>query len=124
MSLREVLDRFLKDEEDIIYIKNINPDEFKENEIPLGTTVIMEVKGRRRLMDLGLLSIIYNRCNGINFVKDYLNLNYSLEDIHKKYKVYTELEYFSLYCPPMHVDGDFSEVAVRLKAYILSRENC
>lgn len=86
MSLREVLDRFLKDEEDIIYIKNINPDEFKENEIPLGTTVIMEVKGRRRLMDLGLLSIIYNRCNGINFVKDYLNLNYSLEDIHKNTK--------------------------------------
>ncbi len=122
MSLAEILERFRLEEEDAITIENLNPDELKGAEISLGTHVILHIKERKRIMDLGLLSIIYNKCEGINFVKDFLNLNYSLEDIHRKYGVYTELEYFSLNCPPIVVDPDLAEVAMKLKAFILSRE--
>ncbi|WP_054845677.1 hypothetical protein [Sulfuracidifex tepidarius] len=122
MSLAEILERFKLEEEDVITIENLNPDELKGVEIKLGTNVILQMKGRKRIIDLGLLSIIFNKCDGVNFVKDFLNLNYSLDDIHRRYRVYTELEYFSLNCPPIVVDPDLAEVATKLKAFILSRE--
>jgi hypothetical protein len=123
VSLREILQKFKMEEEDVIVINNVNPENFRETEVEIGTTVILQMNGRRRIMDLGLLSIIFNKCDGEKFVKDFLNMNLSLEDIHRKYGVYTELEFFSMNCPPMAVDPDLGEVAVKLKAFILSREN-
>lgn len=120
MKLSRVLELYKLAEEEEIEIRDTI--EFDEKlDIDVGTRVLLNNGKRRRIVDLGILTIIYD-CNK-DFVKDYLNLNYSLEDIHKKYGVYTELEYLAMNCEDMVKDKDLLEVLKKLKTYILRREN-
>lgn len=120
MKLSRVLELYKIAEEDEIEVRE--SIEFDEKiEISVGTRVLLNNGKRRRVVDLGILSIIYD-CNK-EFVKDYLNLDYSLEEIHKKYGVYTELEYLAMNCENLVKDEDLLEVLKNLRAYIKSREN-
>ncbi|MEM4046524.1 MAG: hypothetical protein QXI65_02265, partial [Metallosphaera sp.] len=56
------------------------------------------------------------------FAKDYLNLKLSLEDIFRKYGVYTDLEYVALHCLYAVKDEDASHALKKLKTFILSRK--
>ncbi|BDC19627.1 hypothetical protein [Acidianus sp. HS-5] len=119
MRLSEIVTKFKLSEESEIEVDSI---EFEEMEVDIGTRVLLAKGKRRRIVDLGILSIIYKNCNK-EFVKDYLDLTHSLEYVHKKYGVYTELEYLSLNCENFVKDKDVLATLRELKAYILSREN-
>ncbi|AWR97565.1 hypothetical protein DFR86_08375 [Acidianus sulfidivorans JP7] len=119
MKLSDVIKLYKIKEEDEIEIRE--KIEFEDIDINIGTRVLLSNGKRRRIVDLGLLSIAY-KCNK-NFVNDYLDLSYSLEDIHKKYNTYTELEFISLYCEKFIKDKDLLAVAEKIKTYILAREN-
>lgn len=120
MKLSRVLELYKTAEEDEIEItESIEFDQ--EIKIDIGTKILLNNGTRRRVIDLGILSIIYT-CNK-EFVNDYLDLEYSLEDIHKKYGVYTELEYLAINCEHLVKDKDLLEVLKKLKMYILNREN-
>ncbi|ARM76271.1 hypothetical protein [Acidianus manzaensis] len=119
MKLSEFLELYKLKEEDEIEIKeNI---QFEDIYVDIGTRVLLNDGKRKRIVDLGLLAIAY-KCNK-NFVNDYLDLSLSLEDIHKKYNVYTELEYIAINCENLINDKDLLEVIKKLKTYILAREN-
>lgn len=124
MGLSEVLRKFLVSESYIIEVseEEINVNEFERFEVPIGTRVIIfsNRNGRKRLVDLGILKIIYERCNK-EFVKEYLDLSRSLIEIYKKYNVYTELEYLALCGKFSDLHRDLVNVLVKLKKYILSR---
>ncbi|AWR94766.1 hypothetical protein [Acidianus brierleyi] len=120
MKIEEILKDFLAKEEREIEVKDQIEGEFNE-EIPLGTKVVINYNGRRRIVDLGFLYII-SKCNK-NFVKDYLDMSFSLRYIHRKYKVYTEIEYAALFCMEFINDPDIRAALEKLKTYILSREN-
>ncbi len=112
---------FLLEEEREIEIREEIEVDGEIEEIPIGTKVLLNVKGRKRVVDLGFLYIA-SKCNR-EFVKDYLNMNLSLEDIHEKYGVYTELEFVALNCLEEVKDLDAKEALKGLKAFILTREN-
>ncbi len=120
MKIEEILKDFLVKEEREIEIKDKIEGKFSE-EIPIGTKVLINYNGRRRIVDLGFLYII-SKCNE-NFIRDYLNMSLSLRDIHRKYKVYTEIEYAALFCMGFITDLDIKASLEKLKTYILSREN-
>lgn len=121
----DILERFLREEEAIIEIKE---NEIKlaelEREIPIGVRVIVVGKKRKRVMDLGILSFIYRFCkDGKIFANDYLNLNYSLEDIYSIHGVYTELEFLAL-CESekkKNLHADLLYTLNKLKSYLISK---
>jgi hypothetical protein len=120
VRLSEIVTKFKLGEESEIEVKdNI---EFEEIDVDIGTRVLLTNGKRRRIADLGILSIIYRNCSK-EFVKDYLDLSHSLEYIHDKYGVYTELEYLAINCESFVKDKDVLATIKELKAYILSREN-
>ncbi|BAB66559.1 MULTISPECIES: hypothetical protein [Sulfurisphaera] len=121
----DIVNRFLKEEEAVIRVNEgeINLSNL-EKEIPIGVRIILVGKKRKRIMDLGILSFIYKYCkNGKDFSRDYLDLSLSLEDIFKKYKVYTELEFLAL-CESEEKNNlhkDLIYVLNKLKSYLISK---
>lgn len=95
----DIVERFLREEEAIIEVKEgeIRLEDL-EKEIPIGVRVILVGKnGRKRVIDLGILSFIYKYCeNGKSFAKEYLDLSHSLKRIYELFNVYTELEFLAL----------------------------
>jgi len=95
--LKGVLKRFYEASEAFIEIKEgeFSPEEFTEP-LPLIVKVVLVGKGRRRLVNLGALSRVYLFCPELRgFVKDYLDLSVSLEDVFRKHCLYTCLLYTS-----------------------------
>ncbi|MEM0362764.1 MAG: hypothetical protein QXH75_03030 [Sulfolobaceae archaeon] len=124
MTLNDVIKRFILSEETFIEIDEgeIDPQDFtKVKQINIGTRVIIIGKNnkRRRLVDLGILWIIAN-CGDLEFVRDYLDMSKSLNDVYKKYGVYTELEYIAIKdeCHDK-LDNDILNALLKLKFYIL-----
>nr|WP_276321646.1 hypothetical protein [Saccharolobus shibatae] len=113
--------RYLLSEEPIIGINEneINAEEFKNvDEISIGIRVIIIGKNkRRRLVDLGLLQIIA-KCGHLDFIRDYLDMKFTLRDIYGKYRVYTELEYLAINdeCVKLINDLDLKYVLSRVKS--------
>ncbi|QXJ29894.1 hypothetical protein [Saccharolobus shibatae] len=121
MTLSDVILRYLLSEEPIIEINEneINAEEFKNvDEISIGIRVIIIGKNkRRRLVDLGLLQIIA-KCGHLDFIRDYLDMKFTLRDIYGKYRVYTELEYLAINdeCVKLINDLDLKYVLSRVKS--------
>ncbi len=120
MRLSEIVTKFKLSEESEIEVNE--SIEFEDIEVDIGTRVLLIKGKRKRIVDLGILSIIYKNCSK-EFVKDYLDLTHSLKFIHEKYGVYTELEYLAINCEKFVKDKDVLATLVELKAYILTREN-
>ncbi|EZQ04835.1 MULTISPECIES: hypothetical protein [Acidianus] len=118
MRLSEVVELYKKKEETFIEINE--KIEFEDIPVDIGTRIILNKGERKRLIDLGILSLIYKKNR--NFVQDYLDLDSSLDNIHEKYGVYTELEFLSICCQDLVSDLDLKAVLEKLKTYILSRE--
>ncbi|AWS00654.1 hypothetical protein DFR87_08645 [Metallosphaera hakonensis JCM 8857 = DSM 7519] len=122
MRAIDVLKLYMESEEYRIEVDSIDPDSLLELvEVPLEAQVIINNGIRRRLVFLAFLKIVYD-CDP-EFVRDYLNLQHSLEEIHKKYGVYTELEYVALHCMHAVRDEDASHALKKLKTFILSRKS-
>ncbi|BCS91664.1 hypothetical protein [Metallosphaera javensis (ex Sakai et al. 2022)] len=122
MKAREVVDLYRRREEFRVKVDFIDPGSLAElNEIPLETQVLLERGGRRRVVYLAFLKIAYD-CNP-EFARDYLDLDLSLNDIHEKYGVYTDLEYVALHCLHAVRDEDAAHALRRLKTFILSRKS-
>jgi hypothetical protein len=121
VKIEEAYRLFLLGEEREIEIREDLEVGGEMKEIPIGTRVLLNVRGRRRTVDLGFLYIA-NKCSK-EFVRDYLNMDLSLEEIHEKYGVYTELEFVALNCLDEVKDLDAKEALGKLKAFILTREN-
>jgi hypothetical protein len=125
--MNRVVEKFLRAEESIIFLST---DEISLNDvyddIPIGVRVVVvnNKNGRKRVMDLGLLSFIMKNCeNGRYFVERYLDLTRSLDDIQEEFKVFTELEYLAL-CPDDKIkmlDKDLQSVLQKLKTYLTRR---
>ncbi|ACP55507.1 hypothetical protein [Saccharolobus islandicus] len=121
MTLSDVILRYLLSEEPIIEINEneINAEEFKNvDEISIGIRVIIIGKNRRRrLVDLGLLQIIV-KCGHLDFIRDYLDMKFTLRDIYAKYRAYTELEYLAINdeCVKLINDLDLKYVLSRVKS--------
>ncbi|BCU71389.1 hypothetical protein [Stygiolobus caldivivus] len=126
--MNKIMEKFLRAEEAVI---RVNEDEISLQElyddIPIGVRVIIvsEKNKRKRVVDLGLLSFILKNCkDGEKFVKAYIDLSRSLNDIKEDFGVITELEYLSL-CPEEKLktlDKDLVSVLQKLKTH-LSRRN-
>ncbi|AAY80915.1 hypothetical protein [Sulfolobus acidocaldarius] len=119
---------FIKEENAIIYL---NENEIKiddlRREIPIGVRVILTGKNKRkRLLDLGLLSLILRKCEkGEYIVKLFLDLSISMKDIKEKIGVYTELEYLSL-CDLerfKELDKDVIYILQQLKNFVQNRNS-
>ncbi|AHC51817.1 hypothetical protein SUSAZ_07585 [Sulfolobus acidocaldarius SUSAZ] len=119
---------FIKEENAIIYL---NENEIKiddlRREIPIGVRVILTGKNKRkRLLDLGLLSLILRKCEkGEYIVELFLDLSISMKDIKEKIGVYTELEYLSL-CDLerfKELDKDVIHILQQLKNFVQNRNN-
>ena len=123
--MNKIVEKFLKAEEAIItaHEGEVSLNDLYD-EIPIGVRVILVGKnGRKRIMDLGILSFILRNCNGEKFVKAYLDLSKSLDDIKKEFGVFTELEFLSL-CPEeklQQLDKDLVYVLQKLKTYLSRR---
>jgi len=125
--MNRIVEKFLRAEEAVIFLST---DEISINDlyddIPIGVRVILvnNKNGRKRIMDLGLLSFILKNCeNGRHFVERYLDLTRSLDDIEEEFKVFTELEYLAL-CPDDKIkmlDKDLQSVLQKLKTYLTRR---
>jgi hypothetical protein len=121
VKIEEAYRLFLLGEEREIEVREDLEVDREIKEIPIGTRVLLNVRGRRRTVDLGFLYIA-SKCSR-EFVRDYLNMDLSLEEIHEKYGVYTELEFVALNCLDEVKDLDAKEALRKLKAFILTREN-
>ncbi|AAK40932.1 hypothetical protein SULI_08590 [Saccharolobus solfataricus] len=121
MTLSDVILRYLLSEEPIIEINenDISAEEFSSiDEISIGLRIIIIGKNRRRrLVDLGLLQIIA-KCGHLDFIRDYLNMKFTLRDIYTKYNVYTELEYLAIQedCAGLVNDLDLKCVLLKVKS--------
>ncbi|WP_126449061.1 hypothetical protein [Sulfodiicoccus acidiphilus] len=72
----------------------LGPEDLEDERVKLGVRVVLVGRKRSRTFDLGALTLIYNLCSR-DFVKDYLNLDLSLEDVAKRYGTLTELHFLS-----------------------------
>jgi len=125
LGLKEVIKRYIAAESYVIEVEEgeIKAEEFENEQVPIGTRIILYSKksGRKRVMDLGLLKVIYERCNK-DFVRDYLDLSISLLDIYKKYKVLNELEFLALCGKYEDLHEDLINALDKLRQYIVKRE--
>lgn len=124
MNIDEIYRKCLLSEEAEIEVNSweVNIDSFSNVKIPAGTLVILVGEnGRKRRADLGVLSFLYNSCDDKQFVKDFLDLNISLEEIYKRYKVLNEVERL-VYCKSLEgLDEDLIALVNKIKPKVLSR---
>ncbi|MCY0859016.1 MAG: hypothetical protein OWQ54_01150 [Sulfolobaceae archaeon] len=124
MNIKEVYKRYLESEESEIEVNSweIDIESFRDIRIPEGTLIILVGKdGRKRQADLGILTYLFNKCKDYEFVRDFLNMELSLEDIYKKYKVLNEVERLA-YCRDLNdLDEDVKAVVNNIKDKVLLR---
>ncbi|WP_188848298.1 hypothetical protein [Sulfodiicoccus acidiphilus] len=96
MKASEVAKEFELREEAYLTLREseLGPEDLEDERVKLGVRVVLVGRKRSRTFDLGALTLIYNLCSR-DFVKDYLNLDLSLEDVAKRYGTLTELHFLS-----------------------------
>ena len=124
--LKEVLRRFYEAQESYITVdeKEIKPEEF-DSPLPLFVRVLLTNGKRKRFVNLGALSRVYIFCPWLrDFVRDFLDLSLSLEEIFKRHCILTEWEALSL-CPEDALKGesrDYLEALRGLRTLVESRD--
>jgi len=125
--LKGVLKRFYEASEAFIEVNEgeFSPEEFTEP-LPLIVKVVLVGKGRRRLVNLGALSRVYLFCPELRgFVKDFLDLSVSLDDVFRKHCLYTDWEALSL-CPEDAVRDEHPDYSYALRRIreMVERRGC
>ena len=124
--LKEVLRRFYEAQESYIMVneKEIKPEEF-DSPLPLFVRVLLTNGKRKRFVNLGVLSRIYIYCPWLrDFVRDFLDLSLSLQEVFERHCILTEWEALSL-CPEDALKGeskDYLEVLSELRVVLESRD--
>ncbi|MEM1625992.1 MAG: hypothetical protein QXV69_01705 [Sulfolobaceae archaeon] len=125
MGLKEIIKKYIIAESYIIEIEEgeLKAEELEREEVPTNMRIILYSRRnkRKRIMDLSILKIIYERCSK-EFVRDYLNLSFSLLDIHKKYKVFNELEFLAICGKYNDLHEDLVNILNKLRKIIEKRE--